>query len=241
MGPTRLASSYSIQLMNEIPDRLARVRERIDAAARASGRAADSISLLAVSKTKPAPDVLAAYNAGQRAFGENYLQDALPKVQALAELNIEWHFIGRLQSNKTAAISRHFAWVHSLDRIKHAERLSAQRPEDVAPLQVCLQVNLSAEASKGGVEPEDLPGIALAVARLPRLRLRGLMTMPDPHTDPAIQRAIYARLRGLLHALRARGLDLDTLSMGMSADMEAAIAEGSTMVRIGTDIFGARA
>jgi pyridoxal phosphate enzyme (YggS family) len=227
--------------MNEIPDRLTRVRERIDAAARASSRTAGSVSLLAVSKTKPAADILAAYNAGQRAFGENYLQDALPKIRALNELDIEWHFIGRLQSNKTAEISRYFAWVHGLDRIKHAQRLSAQRPADLPPLQVCVQVNLSAETSKGGVEPKDLPAFALAVAALPRLRLRGLMTMPDPHTDPATQGAIFARLRGLLDELRARGLALDTLSMGMSADMEAAIAEGSTLVRIGTDIFGARA
>jgi pyridoxal phosphate enzyme (YggS family) len=227
--------------MNQIPDRLNRVRERIAEAARACGRSAGEVALLAVSKTKPASDVLAAYGAGQRAFGENYLQDALPKIQALREPDIEWHFIGRIQSNKTADISRHFAWVHGLDRLRHAERLGAQRPADLPPLQVCLQVNLSGEASKGGVEPDDLPGLAFAVARLPGLRLRGLMTMPDPKSDPATQRAAFAQLRGLLEGLRTKGLELDTLSMGMSADMEAAIAEGSTMVRIGTDIFGARA
>jgi len=227
--------------MNQIPDRLNRVRERIAEAARACGRSAGEVALLAVSKTKPASDVLAAYGAGQRAFGENYLQDALPKIRALREPDIEWHFIGRIQSNKTADISLHFAWVHGLDRLRHAERLSAQRPTDLPPLQVCLQVNLSGEASKGGVEPEDLPDLASAVARLPRLRLRGLMTMPDPKSDPATQRAAFAQLRGLLEVLRTKGLELDTLSMGMSADMEAAIAEGSTMVRIGTDIFGARA
>jgi len=227
--------------MNQIPDRLNRVRERIAEAARASGRSAEEVALLAVSKTKPASDVLAAYGAGQRAFGENYLQDALPKIRALREPDIEWHFIGRIQSNKTADISRHFAWVHGLDRLRHAERLSAQRPADLPPLQVCLQVNLSGEASKGGVEPDDLPDLASAVARLPRLRLRGLMTMPDPKSDPATQRAAFAQLRGLLEDLRKKGLELDTLSMGMSADMKAAIAEGSTMVRIGTDIFGARA
>jgi hypothetical protein len=227
--------------MNQIPERLNRVRQRIAESARASGRPADEVALLAVSKTKPASDVLLAYAAGQRAFGENYLQDALPKIQALRKPDIEWHFIGRIQSNKTADISRHFSWVHGLDRLKHAERLSAQRPADLPPLQVCLQVNLSGEASKGGVEPDNLPDLASAVARLPKLRLRGLMTMPDPKSDAATQRAAFAQLRELLEDLRTRGLELDTLSMGMSADMEAAIAEGSTMVRIGTDIFGARA
>lgn len=210
------------------------------AAAVAGGRTPDSVTLLAVSKTKPASDILAAYRAGQRAFGENYLQDALPKIQALRGNDIEWHFIGRLQSNKTAEISRHFAWVHSLDSLKHAQRLSAQRPADMPPLQVCVQVNLSGELSKGGVERADLAELAAAVARLPGLRLRGLMTMPDPGSDPAAQRAVFAALRKLFEELRAAGLDLDTLSMGMSADMEAAIAEGSTMVRVGTDIFGAR-
>lgn len=210
------------------------------AAAVAGGRTPDSVTLLAVSKTKPASDILAAYRAGQRAFGENYLQDALPKIQVLRGNDIEWHFIGRLQSNKTAEISRHFAWVHSLDSLKHAQRLSAQRPADMPPLQVCVQVNLSGELSKGGVERADLAELAAAVARLPGLRLRGLMTMPDPGSDPAAQRAVFAALRKLFEELRAAGLDLDTLSMGMSADMEAAIAEGSTMVRVGTDIFGAR-
>jgi pyridoxal phosphate enzyme (YggS family) len=226
--------------MNQIPEKLIQIRERIRGAARACGRSPDEITLLAVSKTKPASDVLTAYKAGQREFGENYLQDALPKIQAICEPGIEWHFIGRVQSNKTAEISRHFSWVHGLDRLKHAERLSTQRPTELAPLQVCLQVNLSAEASKGGVKPEDLPALAAAVSRLPGLKLRGLMTMPNPDTESAAQRAVFARLRLLLQDLCARGLDLDTLSMGMSADMEAAIAEGSTMVRIGTDIFGAR-
>lgn len=216
------------------------MRERIREAARASGRSADEITLLAVSKTKPASDVLAAYHAGQRAFGENYLQDALPKIRALRQHDIEWHFIGRLQSNKTAEIGGHFSWVHGLDRLRHAERLSAQRPADLPPLQVCLQVKLSGEASKGGIEPAELPELAAAVADLPRLKLRGLMTMPDPDTDLATQRAAFAELHRLLDDLRTTGIDLDTLSMGMSADMEAAIAEGSTIVRIGTDIFGAR-
>jgi pyridoxal phosphate enzyme (YggS family) len=226
--------------MNQIPEKLIQIRERIRRAARACGRSPDEITLLAVSKTKPASDVLTAYKAGQREFGENYLQDALPKIQAVRKPGIEWHFIGRIQSNKASEISRHFSWVHGLDRLKHAERLSTQRPTELAPLQVCLQVNLSAEASKGGVKPEDLPALAAAVSRLPGLKLRGLMTMPNPDTEAAAQRAVFARLRLLLQDLCARGLDLDTLSMGMSADMEAAIAEGSTMVRIGTDIFGAR-
>lgn len=226
--------------MNQIPERLKRVQGRINAAAAACGRHPEEISLLAVSKTKPASDVLAAYRAGQRAFGENYLQDALPKIQTLLDTDIEWHFIGRIQSNKTAEISRHFQWVHGLDRLKHAKRLGTQRPEHLPPLQVCIQVNLSGETSKGGVEPQDLVELATAVAQIPRLRLRGLMTMPDPKAPQATQRAAFAGLRRLLGELRGDGLEPDTLSMGMSADMEAAIAEGSTMVRIGTDIFGRR-
>jgi len=226
--------------MNQIPERLNRVRERIAAAALACGRGPESVSLLAVSKTKPVSDLLAAYAAGQRAFGENYLQDALPKIQAIHESGIEWHFIGRLQSNKTADISRNFSWVHSVDRFKHAQRLSAQRPDGLPPLQVCLQVNLSGEISKGGVTPQDLAKLATAVAGLSRITLRGLMTMPNPNSSAVAQRADFASLRGLLGELQGVGLDLDTLSMGMSSDMEAAIAEGSTLVRIGTDIFGAR-
>lgn len=216
------------------------VVERIRKAAEASGRPATDVGLLAVSKTKPASDVLAAYDAGQRAFGENYLQDALPKIEALNKPDIEWHYIGRLQSNKTADISRYFAWVHGLDSLRHAQRLDTQRPAELPPLQVCLQVNLSGETSKGGVQPAALERLALQIAQLPRLKLRGLMTMPDPQSDPATQRGNFAELRRLLEKLRAAGLEVDTLSMGMSADMEAAIAEGSTMVRIGTDIFGSR-
>lgn len=226
--------------MKEIPDRLAAVHRRIRQAAAACGRASEDVQLLAVSKTKPVTDVRAALDAGQRAFGENYLQDALPKIEALRDRDVEWHFIGRVQSNKTAEISRHFDWVHGLDDLRHAQRLDRQRPADLPPLQVCLQVNLSGEASKGGVSPERLPALAEAVAVLPHLRLRGLMTMPDPHSPPARQRAAFAALRGLRDRLRTAGLTLDTLSMGMSGDMEAAIAEGATIVRIGTDIFGAR-
>ena len=227
--------------MNDIPKRLARVHDRMSAAAIASGRRPEDVTLLAVSKTKPASDVLAAYQAGQRRFGENYLQDALPKIRELTDTDIEWHFIGHLQSNKAPEISRHFAWVHGLDQLRHAERLSERRPEGLRPLQVCLQVNLSGEASKGGVAPDALPGLAQAVDRLPGLRLRGLMTMPDPNSGRDSQRRIFARLRALLVELQEQGLELDTLSMGMSGDMEDAIAEGATIVRIGTDIFGARA
>ncbi len=227
--------------MNDIPKRLARVHDRMSAAAIASGRRPEDVTLLAVSKTKPASDVLAAYQAGQRRFGENYLQDALPKIRELTDTDIEWHFIGHLQSNKAPEISRHFAWVHGLDQLRHAERLSDRRPEGLRPLQVCLQVNLSGEASKGGVAPDALPELAQAVDRLPGLRLRGLMTMPDPNSGRDSQRRVFARLRALLVELQEQGLELDTLSMGMSGDMEDAIAEGATIVRIGTDIFGARA
>ena len=226
--------------MNQIPERLAHVQERIHRAAMAAGRSPGEIMLLAVSKTKPASDVAAAFGAGQRAFGENYLQDALPKIRTLADKDIEWHFIGRLQSNKCADISRHFTWVHGIDSLKHAEQLSSHRPAELPPLQVCIQVNLSGEVTKGGVDPTEVEALALKVARLPRLRLRGLMTMPDPNAGTTSRDAAFAGLRGLLESLRASGLDVDTLSMGMSDDMEAAIREGATIVRIGTDIFGPR-
>lgn len=226
--------------MNPIPERLAQVRQRIDAAARACGRDPADITLLAVSKTKPLADIEAAFDAGQRHFGENYLQDALPKIEALRDKPIEWHFIGRIQGNKCADISRHFAWVHGLDRLRHAELLDRQRDASLPPLQVCLQINLSGESSKGGIAATDAAALAEAVAALSRLHLRGLMTMPDPNTGPERQRADFARLHRLREQLNDRGLGMDTLSMGMSADMESAIAEGSTLVRIGTDIFGAR-
>ncbi len=226
--------------MNEIPERLARVRQRIAAAAAANGREPDEVTLLAVSKTKPVAELSAAHRAGQRLFGENYLQDALPKMRALADLDIEWHFIGRIQSNKTADISRHFTWVHGLDRLKHAQRLSTQRAATQPPLQICLQVNLSGQASKGGITPEALPGLATEVSMLPGLRLRGLMTLPNPDSSRQTQRSMFARLRGLLHELQDTGLAMDTLSMGMSADLEDAVAEGATIVRIGSDIFGPR-
>lgn len=226
--------------MNQIPERLAAVHRRIATAAAACGRDPSEITLLAVSKTKPLSDVRAAMAAGQRAFGENYLQDALPKIRALEGEAIVWHFIGRLQSNKTAEISRWFDWVHGLDRLKHAERLSRQRPGDRPPLQVCLQVNLSGEVSKGGIEADALPDLAKAVARLPNVVLRGLMTLPNPDYDDGRTRAVFEELAGLQASLREEGLTLDTLSMGMSADLEIAIAAGSTLVRVGTDIFGKR-
>ena len=197
--------------------------------------------MLAVSKTWPADSVREAAAAGQRAFGENYVQEGVAKVEALAGLGLEWHFIGPLQSNKTRQVANSFAWVHSIDRLKIAERLSEQRDVHLPPLEVCIQVNVSGEASKSGVAPDDLPELARAVSALPRLRLRGLMAIPEPTSDVALQRARFASLRQLREQLNAGGLQLDTLSMGMSDDLEAAIAEGSTMVRVGTAIFGGRA
>lgn len=213
---------------------------RIARAAEAAGRDAAEVRLLAVSKTWPADSVREAAAAGQRAFGENYVQEGAEKVDALAGLGLEWHFIGPLQSNKTRLVANRFAWGHSIDRLKIAERLSAQRDAHLPPLEVCIQVNVSGEASKSGVAPGELPELAHAVAGLPRLRLRGLMAIPEPTSDVALQRARFATLRQLRDQLNADGLALDTLSMGMSDDLEAAIAEGSTMVRVGTAIFGSR-
>jgi len=223
-----------------IADRLARVRERISALEARHGRPPGSVRLLAVTKTKPPEAVRAAYDAGQRAFGENQLQDALPKLEALAGLDVEWHFIGPVQSNKTRAIARHFAWVHGLDREKIARRLAAQRPPSLPPLEACIQVNVSGEATKSGVAPEEAAALADAIAGLTRLRLRGLMAIPAPADSLDAQRAPFARLRETLERLRAAGHPLDTLSMGMTADLEAAIAEGATIVRVGTAIFGER-
>ena len=196
--------------------------------------------LLAVSKTWPHACIEEAFQAGQRAFGENHEQEATRKIAALAHLPIEWHFIGPIQSNKTRPIAEHFAWLHSLDRERIARRLSEQRPEGFAPLMVCVQVNVSGEATKSGVSPEGAFELARLVAQLPRLELRGLMTIPAPSDDREVQRRQFRRLRELFDDLRSRGLDLDTLSMGMSDDLEAAVMEGATLVRVGTAIFGQR-
>jgi len=223
-----------------LPDRLASVLGRIETAARRAGRDPASVRLLAVSKQQPVENVRAVAAAGQREFGENYAQEGLAKIEALRDLPITWHFIGQLQGNKTRDVAAGFHWVHTLDRDRIAARLSAQRPQYAGPLDVLLQVQLAEEAGKGGVEPCDLPRLAEVVAGLPRLRLRGLMCIPPPATDEAAQREPFARLRALLDDLNGRGHALDTLSMGMSADLEAAVAEGATIVRVGTAVFGPR-
>lgn len=223
--------------MSTIADNLSSVSARIGAAAQAAGREPSSVNLLAVSKTKPAQAIREAHAAGQHHFGENYLQEALAKQAELTDLDVTWHFIGPIQSNKTKAIAEHFAWVHSVDRLKIAQRLSEQRPPHLPPLNICLQVNISGEASKAGCEPQDLAALASAVAALPRLRLRGLMAIPEPSKEATEQNATFARVTALRDGL---SLGLDTLSMGMSDDLEAAIAQGATWVRIGTALFGAR-
>ncbi|MEN5215301.1 MULTISPECIES: YggS family pyridoxal phosphate-dependent enzyme [Pseudomonas] len=223
--------------MSTLADNLSAIYARIASAAQAAGRDPASVQLLAVSKTKPASAIREIHAAGVCDFGENYLQEALTKQQALSDLPLIWHFIGPIQSNKTKAIAEHFDWVHSVDRLKIAQRLSEQRPAGLAPLNICLQVNVSGEDSKSGCAPADLPTLAKAVAALPNLRLRGLMAIPEPTDDRAAQEAAFATLRQLQEGL---GLGLDTLSMGMSHDLEAAIAQGATWVRIGTALFGAR-
>lgn len=223
--------------MSTIADNLSALAKRIDSAARAVGRDPASVQLLAVSKTKPASAIREIHAAGVRDVGENYLQEALNKQGELRDLPLIWHFIGPIQSNKTKAIAEHFDWVHSVDRLKIAQRLSEQRPAGLPALNICLQVNVSGEASKSGCAPADLPALANAVAALPNLRLRGLMAIPEPTDDRAEQEAAFASLRQLQEQL---GLGLDTLSMGMSHDLEAAIAQGATWVRIGTALFGAR-
>ena len=247
--------------MGSIVGNLQEVKRRIAGACAGAGRSAElhtqapppenppenlreaGVTLLAVSKTFNAQAVRQAFAAGQRAFGENYVQEALAKIEALTDLRaqLQWHLIGPLQSNKTRPVAEAFDWVHSIDRLKVAQRLSEQRPPQLPPLQVCLQVNISQEFSKAGFAPADVPAAALAVAALPRLVLRGLMAIPEPAADLAAQRAPHRALRELMARLNASGLQLDTLSMGMSADLEAAVAEGATLLRVGSAIFGTRA
>jgi len=226
--------------MNSIASRLIQVQARITRAEHEFGRAPGSTRLLAVSKNQPAAVLHQAVAAGQRCFGENYLQEALPKMQALAAEHLEWHHIGRIQSNKTRDIAGNFHWAHGVDRLKIARRLGEQRPAGLPPLNICLQIRLSNEAGKGGLDPQALAETAGAISELPGLALRGLTALPAPAHDFAAQRRPFRRLRELLDMLNGQGLQLDTLSMGTSSDMEAAIAEGATIVRIGTGIFGPR-
>jgi pyridoxal phosphate enzyme (YggS family) len=229
-----------VSMTTDFADRLRAVRDRIRAAERRFQRPPGAVRLLAVSKTQPTAAIAAMATAGQTCFGENYVQEALAKIAELAALELEWHFIGPIQANKTRGIAEHFAWVHSVDRLKIAERLSAQRPESLPALNVCLQVNIDQEPTKHGLDMADLGEVAVAVAALPGLRLRGLMAIPAPAADFAAQRSAFARLRILQEPLTAAGLTLDTLSMGMSDDLEAAIAEGANLVRVGTALFGPR-
>lgn len=227
--------------MHKIDDKLRKVTERIHQAALLAGRNPQSVQLVAVSKTQPASAIAEAYASGQRHFGENYVQEALDKKIQLEHLyNLVWHFIGPIQSNKTRAIAENFSWVHSVDRLKIAQRLNEQRPESVPPLNICIQVNLDDEETKSGVSLKDLPELAAAINPLPRLALRGLMAIPAATSDIQQQRNAFARLRQAMEHLCALGYTLDTLSMGMSGDLESAIMEGATFVRVGTDIFGAR-
>ena len=229
------------EIMSTISEGLQAITTRISAAATAAGRALEDIQLVAVSKTFPPEDIRAAFACGQRAFGESYVQEALEKINDLNDLPLEWHFIGPIQSNKTRAIAETFQWVHSVDRLRVAQRLSDARPALLPPLQVCLQVNISGEASKSGVASAEVALLAEQVSHLSNLRLRGLMTVPRPTDDPEKQRATFHSMRQLLDSVRARGIALDTLSMGMSDDLEAAIQEGATIVRVGRAIYGERA
>ena len=227
--------------MTTIPGNLQHVRARIATACQRAGRGVEEVTLLAVSKTFGADAVRAAAAAGQRAFGENYIQEGVEKIAALRDLGLMWHCIGPIQSNKTRLVAEHLDWVHTVDRLKIAERLSAQRPADRPPLNVCIQVNIDGGANKSGVAPGEALALARAVAALPQLKLRGLMSIPEIAPDFEAARAVHAGARALFDQLNADGLGLDTLSMGMSDDLEAAIAAGSTMVRVGTAIFGSRA
>lgn len=228
-------------LIEKIPENLMRIQEQIRAWATKYARRPEDIQLLAVSKTHPASAILAAHQAGQRAFGESYLQEALEKIQSLANYELEWHYIGRIQSNKTRDIAGFFSWVHSVDRLKIAERLSQQRDPAAPPLNICLEINISRQDSKAGIDPDDTRALLESIRALPNLQLRGLMALPAPYPDFASQRQAFGQLRELRDQLNQElGLQMDTLSMGMSNDMEAAIAEGATIVRIGTAIFGQR-
>jgi pyridoxal phosphate enzyme (YggS family) len=230
--------------MSTIAGNLQAVEATIQAACEAANRPRSTLQLLAVSKTFPAEAVLEAIAVGQRAFGENYVQEGVDKIAAVAkarpDLMLEWHFIGPIQSNKTRPIATSFQWVHTVERLKIAQRLSEQRPPELGPLDICLQVNISGEATKSGAKPEELLDLAKAVAQLPNLRLRGLMAIPEPQAAPALQRAPFARLRALAQDITRAGIHLDTLSMGMSGDLQSAVLEGATIVRIGSAIFGAR-
>ncbi|PKO60448.1 MAG: YggS family pyridoxal phosphate-dependent enzyme [Betaproteobacteria bacterium HGW-Betaproteobacteria-18] len=226
--------------MTKISTQLSAVQHRIQTACLAAGRSPSTVALLAVSKTFGIDAVQAAFAAGQTMFGENYIQEAMPKIMALRHLPMEWHCIGPIQSNKTRLVAEHFDWVHTVDRLKIAQRLSEQRPADLAPLQVCIQVNVDGGPTKSGVVPADALALAQAVAHLPRLHLRGIMCIPEPAPDFVAACKLFKRASDLFEALNAQGLALDTLSMGMSADLEAAIASGSTLVRVGSAIFGER-
>lgn len=227
--------------MTTIADNLQRIHHRIAQACQAAKRESNSVRLLAVSKTFEAESIVQAHAAGQIAFGENYIQEALTKIQALGHLPLQWHCIGPIQSNKTRLVAEHFDWVHTVDRLKIAQRLSEQRPAHLPPLQVCIQVNVDGGANKSGVEPKDVLALALALGQLPQLRLRGLMCIPEPAPDFEAAHAVFASARALFDLINQElGGTLDTLSMGMSADLEAAIAGGSTLVRVGSALFGAR-
>jgi pyridoxal phosphate enzyme (YggS family) len=226
--------------MSSIAQSLEKIRNRVTVLERRYERAPGDVRVLAVSKTMPPDAVLAALEIGQRDFGENHVQDALTKLDTLAHLDLIWHFIGPIQSNKTRVVASRFHWVHGVDRAKIAHRLNEQRPENLPLLNVCIQVNMSGESSKSGVQPDQVEALAQVVSELPRLRLRGLMSLPKPCENLDEQRRPFAALRRISEALNARGFELDTLSMGMTNDMEAAIAEGATIIRIGTAIFGAR-
>ena len=226
--------------MSTLKDNLQSVTRRIHAAERAASRESGSVQLIAVGKLHPAQAIRTLYEAGQRHFAENFVQEALTKQRVLNDLDIDWHFIGRIQSNKTKDIANHFSWVHSVDRLKIARRLSDQRPSTQPPLNLCLQLNLQSEETKSGISESELPGLIASISELPNIHIRGLMIVPRPETDPARQQPVFARVRTLLKEANSKGYELDTLSMGMTSDLEYAIAEGSTQVRIGTALFGHR-